>query len=101
MQEVFDITIQDNNDDDDLSLLTGGDVSDSNTANAQIAAAIRQAENPKLVAQTVKSVLDTTEELKEEKELHFRSSYESCDSFNQCGIKSGRFDEQRGHRKTD
>ena len=67
MQEVFDITIQDNNDDDDLSLLTGGDVSDSNTANAQIAAAIRQAENPKLVAQTVKSVLDTTEELEKEK----------------------------------
>lgn len=67
LQEVFDITIQDNNDDDDLSLLTGGDVSDSNTANAQIAAAIRQAENPKLVAQTVKSVLDTTEELEKEK----------------------------------
>lgn len=66
LQEVFDITIQDNND-DDLSLLTGGDVSDSNTANAQIAAAIRQAENPTLVAQTVKSVLDTTEELEKEK----------------------------------
>lgn len=67
LQEVFDITIKDNNDDDDLSLLTGGDVSDSNTANAQIAAAIRQAENPTLVAQTVKSVLDTTEELEKEK----------------------------------
>ena len=66
LQEVFDITIQDNND-DDLNLLTGGDVSDSNTANAQIAAAIRQAENPTLVAQTVKSVLDTTEELEKEK----------------------------------
>ena len=50
-----------------MSLLTGGDVSDSNTANAQIAAAIRQAENPTLVAQTVKSVLDTTEELEKEK----------------------------------
>lgn len=66
LQEVFDITIQDNND-DDLSLLTGGDISDSNTANAQIAAAIRQAENPTLVTQAVKSVLDTTEELEKEK----------------------------------
>lgn len=43
--------------------------SDTYTFNldAQIAAAIRQAENPTLVAQTVKSVLDTTEELEKEK----------------------------------
>lgn len=66
LQEVFDITIQDSNN-DDLSLLTGGDTSSENTANSQIAAAIRMAENPTLVAQTVKSVLDTTEELEKEK----------------------------------
>lgn len=66
LQEVFSITIQDNHD-DDLDLLTGGDTSNNNTVNAQIAAGIRQAENPTLVAQTVKSVLDTTDELEKEK----------------------------------
>lgn len=66
LQEVFSITIQGNHD-DDLNLLTGGDTSNNNTVNAQIAAGIRQAENPTLVAQTVKSVLDTTDELEKEK----------------------------------
>lgn len=66
LQEVFNITIQGNHD-DDLNLLTGGDTSNNNTVNAQIAAGIRQAENPTLVAQTVKSVLDTTDELEKEK----------------------------------
>ena len=66
LQEVFSITIQDNHD-DDLDLLTGGDTSNNNIVNAQIAAGIRQAENPTLVAQTVKSVLDTTDELEKEK----------------------------------
>ena len=66
LQEVFSITIQDNHD-DDLDLLTGGDTSNNNTVNAQISAGIRQAENPTLVAQTVKSVLDTTDELEKEK----------------------------------
>ena len=66
LQEVFGIDIQDNNE-DDLDLLTGGDTRNDNTANAQIAEGIRQAEDPTLVAQTVKSVLDTTEELEKEK----------------------------------
>ncbi len=66
LQEVFSISIQ-NDHDDDLDLLTGGDTNTSNTVNAQIAASIRQAENPALVAQAVKSVLDTTDELEKEK----------------------------------
>ncbi len=66
LQEVFGIVIQDNHE-DDLDLLTGGDTSNENTANSQIAAGIRMADNPKLVAQTVKSVLDTTDELEKEK----------------------------------
>ncbi len=66
LQEVFGITIQDNND-DDLDLLTGGDTDNENTANSQIAAGIRMADNPTLVVQTVKSVLDTIDELEKEK----------------------------------
>ncbi len=66
LQEVFSITIQDNKD-DYLDLLTGGDTSNENTINSQIAAGIRMADNPTLVAQTVKSVLDTTDELEKEK----------------------------------
>ena len=66
LQEVFGITIQDNNN-DDLDLLTGGDISSANTTNSQIAAGIRMADNPTLVAQTVKAVLDTTDELEKEK----------------------------------
>ena len=66
LQEVFGISIQDSND-DDLALLTGGDTSSENTTSSQIAAGIRLADNPALVAQTVKSVLDTTDELEKEK----------------------------------
>ncbi|MBD5145450.1 MAG: hypothetical protein HDT21_06000 [Ruminococcus sp.] len=66
LQEVFSITIQDNND-DDLELLTGGDNGIENTTNSQIAAGIRIADNPTLVAKTVQSVLNTTEELEKEK----------------------------------
>ena len=66
LQEVFDISIQDSQD-DDLSLLTGGDGNSENTTNSQIAAGIRLADNPTLVAQTVKSVLDTADELEKEK----------------------------------
>lgn len=67
LQEAFGITIQEKSD-DDLDLLTGGDNgsgSDSNTA--QIAAGIRIADNPELVARTVKAVLDTNDELDKEK----------------------------------
>lgn len=66
LQEVFGITVQEG-DDGDLDLLTSGDTSGDNIANAQIAAGIRQAGDPGLVAQTVKSVLDTTCELEKEK----------------------------------
>lgn len=66
LQEAFGITIQDNND-DDLDLLTGGDTSNENIVNSQIAAGIRMADNPTLVAQTVKLVLDATDELEKEK----------------------------------
>lgn len=66
LQEVLGITIQDNTD-DDLDLLTGGDARSENTVNSQIAAGIRMADNPELVVRTVKSVLDTTEEIEKEK----------------------------------
>jgi len=66
LQEVFGIVIQDNHE-DDLDLLTGGDTCNENTINSQIAAGIRMADDPALVAQTVKSVLDTTDELEKEK----------------------------------
>lgn len=66
LQEVFEITIEEDSD-DDLDLLTGGDTSNSSTVTSQIAAGIRVADNPTLVAQTVKSVLDTTEEIEKEK----------------------------------
>ena len=65
LQEVFDISIKDRN--DDLGLLTGGDNNNSNTENSQIAAGIRIANNPTLVVQTVNSVLDTVDELEKEK----------------------------------
>ena len=66
LQEVFEITIEEGSD-DDLDLLTGGDASNNSTVTSQIAASIRVADNPTLVAQTVKSVLDTTEEIEKEK----------------------------------
>ena len=66
LQEVFGITVQ-NSEEDDLALLTSGDAISENTTNSQIAAGIRLADNPTLVAQTVKSVLDTTDELEKEK----------------------------------
>ena len=66
LQEVFGITVQ-NSEEDDLALLTSGDAINENTTNSQIAAGIRLADNPTLVAQTVKSVLDTTDELEKEK----------------------------------
>ena len=66
LQEVFGIVIQDDHD-DDLDLLTGGDTRNEDTVNSQIAAGIRIADDPTLVAQTVKSVLETTDELEKEK----------------------------------
>lgn len=66
LMEVFGITIVEDKS-DDLDLLTGGDASKEDTTNAQIAAGIRLADDPELVAQTVKSVLDTTDEIEKEK----------------------------------
>lgn len=66
LQEVFGITVQESTD-DDLTLLTGGDTSSDNTTNSQIAAGIRMAGDPMLVAKTVKSVLEATDELEKEK----------------------------------
>lgn len=66
LKEVFDISLSDEFD-DDLSLLLGGDTTDTGNANSQIASVIRAAENPYLVARTVKSVLETSDELEKEK----------------------------------
>ena len=66
LQEVFGITVQESTD-DDLTLLTGGDTGSDNTTNSQIAAGIRMASDPTLVAKTVKSVLEATDELEKEK----------------------------------
>ena len=66
LQEVFGITVQESSD-DDLTLLTGGDTGSVNTSNSQIAAGIRMASEPTLVAKTVKSVLEATDELEKEK----------------------------------
>lgn len=66
LREVFEISVEEETD-DDLDLLTGGDASAAGTATSQIAAGVRVADNPTLVAQTVKSVLETTEEIEKEK----------------------------------
>lgn len=66
LQDVFGITIDDESD-DDLDLLTGGDTTKKNLTNSQIAAGIRNADNPSLVVNTVKTVLETTEEMEKEK----------------------------------
>ena len=66
LREVFNITIQDNHD-DDLDLLIGGDTRTDGTFNSQIATGIRLADDPALVANTVKSVLEATDELEKEK----------------------------------
>lgn len=68
LQDVFNISVNiDAADDDDLSLLMGGSAANVNTVNAQIAAGIRSADNPAMVTRTVKSVLETSEELEKEK----------------------------------
>ena len=66
LTEVFNISLQDTPD-DDLALLLGGDTSDVNSTNSQIAAGIRVASNPNLVVDTVKVVLEMVDELEKEK----------------------------------
>ena len=67
LQAVFDIAVQEDTD-DDLALLTGGDANGEKTTNAQIAAGLRIADDPAKVVQTVKEVLETAEALEKEKE---------------------------------
>ena len=60
--------------DDDLALLLGGDTSDVNSTNSQIAAGIRVASNPNLVVDTVKVVLEMVDELENAKHIQQRFS---------------------------
>lgn len=66
LSEVFDISISENVD-DELSLLLGGDNTNTGNANSQIASGIRSADSPELVVRTVKSVLETYDEIGKEK----------------------------------
>lgn len=67
LQAVFDIAVQEDAD-DDLALLTGGDANGEKTTSAQIAAGLRAADDPVKVVRTVKEVLETAEALEKEKE---------------------------------
>lgn len=68
LKDVFNIDVKDDDDNnDDLYLLMGGSADTVNTVNAQIAAGVRAADNPMMVTKTVKSVLETSEELEKEK----------------------------------
>lgn len=66
LQEVFGIAIQEESD-DDLALLIGGDTNGEKTTSAQIAEGLRAADDPVLIVQTVKAVLDTADALENEK----------------------------------
>ncbi len=63
LHEVF--NIEDEDADDDLNILGGNDVEDDD--NALVAAGVRSADNPELVVDTVKTVLETRDELEKEK----------------------------------
>ena len=65
LKEELRIEITDS-EDDDLDLFMGSD-DDEDSANAQIAAGVRDANSPELVVKTVKSVLDTVDALDNEK----------------------------------
>lgn len=64
--DIFSISIEDEYD-DDLDILTGGDTSKESNHNSKIAAGIRLADDPGLVVQTVKTVLEDREEIEKEK----------------------------------
>ena len=64
LKETFGIE-DDEESDDDLDVLSGNDGNTDNTAT--VAAGVRVAENPELVVDTVKTVLDTKDELEKEK----------------------------------
>lgn len=66
LSEVFDINISDKKD-DELNLLLGGDNVETGNINSQIASSIREANAPDIVVNTVKSVLETSDELEKEK----------------------------------
>jgi len=65
LQEELQIELRET-EEDDLDLLLGGDTEVDDT-NAQIAAGIRDAQNPEAVVKTVKSVLETVDALDNEK----------------------------------
>ena len=66
LQEVFNIDVHEDSN-DDLDLLLGGDADNTRNVNSQIAAGIRLADKPALVAQTVKTVLDATDEMEKDR----------------------------------
>ena len=66
LSEVFGISVSEKVD-DDLSLLLGGDNTNTGNANSQIASGIRTADEPELVVKTLKAVLETSEEIEKEK----------------------------------
>ncbi len=68
LKDAFSITISDSgNNGDDVDILLGGDTSKQNETNAQIAKAIREANEPKRVTSVVSDTLSTIEHLEEEK----------------------------------
>lgn len=68
LKDVFSIQLDGKEEeDDDLSLLGGGDQSDISMQNAEIADKIRIIDEPEKVVSTVKNVLDTCDALEKEK----------------------------------
>ena len=66
LSEVFDINVSEQVE-DDLSLLLGGDNTNTGKVNSQIASGIRSANSPELVVRTVKAVLESYDEIEKEK----------------------------------
>ncbi len=68
LKNAFSITISDSsNDSDDVDILIGGDTTEQNETNAQIATAIRVADEPMRVTKVVTETLNTIEHLEQEK----------------------------------
>ena len=67
LKEAFGIETESDEDDDELDVLSGNDDNTDSVENANVAAGIRKAENPTLVVDTVKIVLDTRSDIEKEK----------------------------------
>ena len=68
LTDVFDIPVEESDKEDDvLSLLDGGDQGEMDMKNAQIAEAIRVADEPVKIVETVRVVLDSCDALEKEK----------------------------------